>query len=644
MLFSRKLTTAILIMLSIWLTGCAGPRGGGKYLGQTLPGDEPELFAPGIVCTGMDVRDVAMTPAGDEIYFITHVGGFRYSAILVTKLVDGRWTQPEVAPFSTSPAWSHIEPHISPDGETFFFVSDRPVGNAEDGNSDIWVMDRKPDGWGEPYNLGAPVNTEQEEFFPSVTAGGTLYFTRADPATRIHHIYRSRLVDGVYTEPEKLPDVVNGGRSSFNAFIAPDESYLIVPIFGLPDSRGGTDYYICFRDENDVWTGPVNMGDKVNTPTGGEWSPYVSPDGKSFFFMSQRTLKTLDDEPPSYTRLLEMQASPGSGNSDIYWMSTGFFADLEAEAAAKADLNGAYLGQTPPGADPEIFAPGIVSTQFLDRDLLISPDGTEIYFGMMDLGRVTLRVTRLVDGRWTTPEFAPFAADPDFAVLEPAFSADGNTIYFLSNRAAPDQEKRPGWGNQNIWAVDRVDDGWGEPYALPGPITTADFEYYPSLTADGTLYYTRDSRGDHAGIWRSRPVDGGWGEPEKLGPEVNCGEDNYNAFIAPDESYLIYCVGGYEKNLGAADYYISFRSTDDTWSEAVNLGEKINGENERAGSAYVSPDGRYLFFSGARVDDETCFPGGEMTLDRLEDLHGGPGNGKLDIFWVDAAFLEELRP
>ncbi len=59
-------------------------------------GDIPELFAPGIVSTGMYTRDVAMTPAGDEIYFGVLVGGL--AVIMETKLVDGRWTEPEVAP------------------------------------------------------------------------------------------------------------------------------------------------------------------------------------------------------------------------------------------------------------------------------------------------------------------------------------------------------------------------------------------------------------------------------------------------------------------------------------------------------------------------------------------------------------------
>ncbi|MFH1842328.1 MAG: hypothetical protein ABIF77_03915 [bacterium] len=272
----------------------------GDYLGQKPPGDRAALFAPGIVSTGLLTRDVAMTPDGNEFYFCVAVGEYSYSAILVSKRIDGRWTEPEVAPFSANPDWAFLEPAISPDGQRFFFLSDRPEGDEEPGDRDIWVMDRQGDNWGEPYNLGPPVNSGAPEYFPSVTYDGTLYFTRSDPETRIDTIWRSRLVDGEYQASELLGETVNSGRTRFNAFIAPDESYLIVPTYGRDDSFGATDYYICFRDEHDNWTGPFNMGDQVNSENGAEYSPYVSPDGKYFFFMSGRTGAAEDDPPASY--------------------------------------------------------------------------------------------------------------------------------------------------------------------------------------------------------------------------------------------------------------------------------------------------------------------------------------------------------
>lgn len=302
----------------------------GPYLGQALPGDTPVLFAPGVVSTGMFTRDIAMTPDGNEIYFCVAIGGYTFSTILCTKQVNGRWTTPEVVPHMENPDYMNFEPCISPDGQRFFFLSNRPDSADNDmGDQDIWAMDRTDGEWSEPYNLGLPINTDQAEFYPSVTSDGTIYFTRAEPGSPIHYIYRSRLENGKYTEPEKLPDQVNCGLNRYNAFIAQDESFIIVPAVGMPDSYGGTDYYIVFRNEDDQWSDPVNMGEKVNTRASGEHSAYVTSDGKYLFFMSTRLMSS--EEKPAkltYKTLVTLYNQPQNGNSDIYWMNTDFINEL----------------------------------------------------------------------------------------------------------------------------------------------------------------------------------------------------------------------------------------------------------------------------------------------------------------------------
>jgi dipeptidyl aminopeptidase/acylaminoacyl peptidase len=301
----------------------------GEYLGQTPPGNTPEIFAPGIVSTGLFTRDVAMTPDGKEIYFSTVLGRYAVTQILCAKNVNGRWTEPEVASFSGDPDYMDVEPAISPDGKRFFFLSNRPdtAHGKSDRNQDIWVMDRKEDGWSEPYNLGPPVNTEGAEFFPSVTRDGTLYFTRGDAGRSV--IMRSRFVDGSFSEPEMLPEQVNSVRNQYNAYISPDESYLIVCVAGRKDCLGGDDYYVCFRDSQDNWTEPVNLGEAVNTPLGGEHSPYVSPDGKYFFFMSSRRRERRpEDGRLTREEMLRMHSEPGNGQASIYWMDASFIEKL----------------------------------------------------------------------------------------------------------------------------------------------------------------------------------------------------------------------------------------------------------------------------------------------------------------------------
>jgi hypothetical protein len=159
-----------------------------------------------------------------------------------------------------------------------------------------------------------------------------MYFTRAEKNSPIHNIYRSRLVNDMFSEPEKLPDQVNCGVNRYNAFIAQDERYIIVPAVGMPDTYGGTDYYIVFRNKEDQWSNPVNMGEKVNTRSGWEHSAYVTPDGKYLFFMSTRYMP--EEEKPeklTYEILSRLYNQPQNGNSDIYWMKADFIRELKPE-------------------------------------------------------------------------------------------------------------------------------------------------------------------------------------------------------------------------------------------------------------------------------------------------------------------------
>jgi Tol biopolymer transport system component len=330
---------AMLSMLGFLLlaAGCGGPCDettpfaelGGPYLGQTPPGEEAQLFAPGIISTGMHTRDVAVTPDGKELYFSVSLPNFEHSAILGTREVDGRWTRPEVVSFSGR--YKDLEPALSPDGQRLYFMSHRPTegDGPEREDTDIWVVDRTGEWWGEPYPLPAAINSDLSEYFPSVTSDGTIYFTRQGPGVQ-PRIYRARLVDGEYAEATLLPVQVNSGAMTFNAFVAPDESYVIVPVYGREDTIGSVDYYVTFRSEDDTWSEPVNLGERVNTEGGTEYSPYVTPDGKYFFFMATRGRfgDGIADPPLTYDRLLQVHAEPGNGNPGIWWIDAGFIEEL----------------------------------------------------------------------------------------------------------------------------------------------------------------------------------------------------------------------------------------------------------------------------------------------------------------------------
>jgi ketosteroid isomerase-like protein len=311
-------------------------------------------------------------------------------------------------------------------------------------------------------------------------------------------------------------------------------------------------------------------------------------------------------------------------------------------------LTGPYVGQKPPGAVPEPFAPGFVCTGMSERDVVITPDGREFYFGVLT-GRVTtIMVTHLEDGHWTEPQVAPFASDLRYFHLEPCLSADGKRVLFLDTRPTAGEEAKPGWANQNIFAADRREDGgWGDPYDLGPPINSPDDEFFPSLTRDGTLYFTRSRSGSGKPvIVRSRLVGGRYQAPDTLPSPVNGQGAPYNAFISPDESYLIACVEGRGDGSepGGAQYFIFFRDAGDRWSEGVSLGQTVRPVGGNAGSPYVSPDGLYLFFGSTKSRELPVTPETPLTLRALRDAYSRTRNGNSDIYWVSASFLDTLRP
>lgn len=303
----------------------------GDYFGQAPPGNTAKLFAPDIISTGMNERDFAISQDGNEIFFSREAGNFRYTTIFYTQRVNNIWNTPEVFEHCINPTYKYIEPHLSLDGKKLFYISTMPNDSSSFTDEDIWVSTKEEGKWTKPQNIGLPVNTESKEFFPSLTKDGTIYFTHLDSVVNEEFIYRSRFLKGKYQQPEKLGSNVNIGKARYNAFIAADESYIIIPAYGMPNSFGGTDYYISFRDSLDNWSNPINMGSEINTNNPNEWSASISSDGKYIFFMSARMgynkLNKL-----SYQSLQKFYNSPQNGNTDIYWISTSFIDELRIKA------------------------------------------------------------------------------------------------------------------------------------------------------------------------------------------------------------------------------------------------------------------------------------------------------------------------
>ncbi|MBU1101462.1 MAG: ankyrin repeat domain-containing protein [Bacteroidetes bacterium] len=251
----------------------------GLYMGETPPGLEPKLFAPGIVST-FDHHEFSMafTPDAKEFYFTrrpaTAVGQQR---IWFTKIKNDKWIMPQLAPF-TYDAFEY-EPHISPDGAKLYYGSRRPKPGETENNvhSDIWVMDKTTIGWSEPEYIGTNM------MYVSASNNGTIYYT----ALTDNGSLAKRIWNGTDFEPEeKLGENINFLVGIAHPFIAPDESYLIYD--GRVERSAETDLYVSFKTKDGGWTKGVKIGHDVNTDFG-EMTASVSPDSKYLFFESSRT-------------------------------------------------------------------------------------------------------------------------------------------------------------------------------------------------------------------------------------------------------------------------------------------------------------------------------------------------------------------
>jgi hypothetical protein len=302
----------------------------GSYLGQKPPGTRPELFAPGIISTGLhDDYGPAISKDGKEIYF--RIYGKPHPIICVVQYVDGKWRKPEVAPFSGQYADGGFV--FSKDGNRIYFESDRPLDNrGEPKDTDIWVVERNDNGWNEPRNLGMPVNGPNDEYLGCVSDDHTLYFTvrkrEADGKFSFIH-YASKMRENEYSQPEKLPYPFNSDYFQTAPVFSPDETYAIFASSGRNDGCGQEDLYVTFKKKNGEWTEPINLGVQVNSKST-DWFPSFSPDGQYLFFVSWRyTGEAYSKTKRNFKEMMAFYTSPVYGHgADVYWVNTKVIKNL----------------------------------------------------------------------------------------------------------------------------------------------------------------------------------------------------------------------------------------------------------------------------------------------------------------------------
>lgn len=269
----------------------------GPYLGQTVPGTIPEVFAPGVISTDQFEFGGTFSPEGKEFFF-TRRPDYEGSEnrIYYTRSVDGIWTRPALAPFARD--CFEFLPVITPAGDRLFFYSERARPETAGVDGDLWYCINGTGGWSQANLFESPINRKYCMIITS-TKTGRFYF--AGIFNKKRGIFRSRFDGKTFSEFEYLPHDVNS-LGPAHPFIARDESYLIFD--AQVSGRGKPELFICFSNPDGSWSKPRNMGPEINA-TRTEFAASVSPDEKFLFF---------------HRRV--------NGNGDIYWVSTDVINNL----------------------------------------------------------------------------------------------------------------------------------------------------------------------------------------------------------------------------------------------------------------------------------------------------------------------------
>ena len=298
----------------------------GEYLGQQPPGRKAERFAPGIVSTGQKEGSIAFFDDGNAFLFTRMKKGedeknrWNRSIFLVRKKND-IWLKPELTKFSELRYFGDFT--TAPDGQTLLVTASKP--------SDVLLPEGQEGGLGVvKYQRGKlsdieffkpPLNMPWDGY-PSMTASGKIYFMSEDRGGFGNmDLFAAEQANGAYLAPVNLGVPINSIHRELDPLIAPDESFLI---FSVSRKTGGkfvtSNLYICFKNDDASWSEPIDMGPEINSADY-ENRPYITPDGKYFFFNSGR-------HPVE-----EISASGSDTPGDVYWVSTDIIKELKAKHA-----------------------------------------------------------------------------------------------------------------------------------------------------------------------------------------------------------------------------------------------------------------------------------------------------------------------
>ncbi len=294
----------------------------------------------------------------------------------------------------------------------------------------------------------------------------------------------------------------------------------------------------------------------------------------------ERVLMINPDFPMAYYRLGQMQTAAGNFEKAraVLEKFLTYPKILEPRYnTAKALLARANFGITamknPVQFEPENLGPNI-NTSYKDYFPSFTVDGKQMIFDRNVNGNEEFYISQ-VDGKTFTPgKILPPPMNSNERQSYPSFTADGKFVFFARFTDG-------GGSNCDIWFSFLNGTVWSTPKNLGTPINTIGWESQPCISADGRTLYFISNRGGSSDIYVSK-FNGKWSTPVSLGPNINSTGDEQAPFIHPDGKTLYFSSNG-RIGIGEYDIYMSRLGKDGKWVEAVNMGYPLNSlKDERS--------------------------------------------------------------
>ena len=281
--------------------------------------DSLEVFAAHTVSTALYERDIAISPSGDMIvYTLGNHKQTRRCLVAMEKRENG-WSTPEILPISGG--YQDIEPFFTPDGNRLYFASNRPISqDSSRKDYNLWYADKLANGWAPPVALDTIINTRGDEFYPSLSSRGNLYFTASrNDGLGLEDIFLAEFSNGNFQKPVPLDSAINSTKYEFNAYISPAEDLIIFSSYGRSDGMGGGDIYFSTKSDDGSWMEAKNMGALVNSENL-DYCPFVDWEHNNFYFTSDRA-SLPEHQLSSVKELVALSNSILNGHGNIFRIS-----------------------------------------------------------------------------------------------------------------------------------------------------------------------------------------------------------------------------------------------------------------------------------------------------------------------------------